>query len=146
MALKILSPIHRANRQIQMYFEGRIDENKVNRVEAHILTYLRSYGPCSVGQVVDVTGQKRSTITGILDRLEKRNLLARKLDPEDRRSFLVELVGSGNKLAEQVNEALIQFEEKILGQISTDDLEGFRKVMESISILTDSRQLPGKLP
>jgi DNA-binding MarR family transcriptional regulator len=41
-----------------------------------------------------------STVTGIVDTLEKKGLVARELNPEDRRSFLVQLTEHGEALKE----------------------------------------------
>lgn len=39
-----------------------------------------------------------STVTGIVDTLEKKGLVTRELNPEDRRSFLVQLTAQGEAL------------------------------------------------
>jgi MarR family transcriptional regulator, organic hydroperoxide resistance regulator len=45
------------------------------------------------------TGQRASTMTGVLDRLERRGLVERALNPEDRRSFTVGLTDAGGAAA-----------------------------------------------
>ncbi len=44
----------------------------------------------------------RSNITGLVDRLEKRNLLQRKNNPTDRRAYKVMLTSAGKKLIEKI--------------------------------------------
>jgi MarR family transcriptional regulator, organic hydroperoxide resistance regulator len=48
-----------------------------------------------VGDLVERTGQRASTLTSVLNRLERRGLARRLLDPLDRRSLRVELTDSG---------------------------------------------------
>ena len=91
MALKFLSPIHKSTRQIELYLEGRMAELGVSNPEGHLLSYLASYAPCPVGDLRRVFGYKGSTLTSMLDRLERRGLITRGAHPGDRRSFLVEL-------------------------------------------------------
>jgi len=56
----------------------------------------------TVRELVDATGQRPSTLTGVLDRLERRALVARAPNPADRRSVLVELTPTGRAAAERV--------------------------------------------
>ena len=48
----------------------------------------------TVRELVDATGQRPSTFTGVLDRLERRGLIERRAYPTDRRSILVDLNAS----------------------------------------------------
>ena len=87
--LRFLSPLHKANRQVTVWFEEQMKGTGVIPQEAHLLSYLRSYSPCPVGEIVAVFDLRGSTATSVLDRLEKRGLIHRRMNPEDRRSFLV---------------------------------------------------------
>ncbi|HEX2642293.1 MAG TPA: MarR family transcriptional regulator, partial [Thermoanaerobaculia bacterium] len=71
MALDFLSPLHKASRQISVYLESHTRELGVSPAEGHVLTYLRSYAPTPIGDLVRVFGIKQSTFTSMLDRLEE---------------------------------------------------------------------------
>ena len=101
--------------------------------ECHVLSFLRSYAPCPIGQLGRVFGWKRSTLTSMLDRLEARELLERELDPDDRRSFLVQLTPSGKRAADRVNRIVRDFEKQVLEQVRPRDLKGFEAVMAVIA-------------
>jgi DNA-binding transcriptional ArsR family regulator len=87
MPLEFLSPLHKASRQITVYLEAHTRELGVSPGEGHFLSYLRSYSPAPVGELVRVFGIKQSTFTSLLDRLEKAGLIRREMNPGDRRSF-----------------------------------------------------------
>ena len=106
MALEFLSPLHKASRQISMYLEARTRALGLSPLEGHILTYLRTYAPAPVGELVRVFGVKRSTLTSLLDRLEKSGLVRREINPDDRRSFLVHISAQGRELTGRVNRLL----------------------------------------
>ena len=99
MALQFLSPLHKASRQLSVYLETHTRELGVSPSEGHVVTYLRSYAPAPVGELVRVFGMKRSTLTSMLDRLERDGLLRREVNPGDRRSFLVHVTDAGVALA-----------------------------------------------
>jgi len=134
MALTFLSPLHRATRQIGLWFESHLTE--LAGAEGHLLSYLVPYGPCTVSELVRVFGSKHSTMTSLLDRLEKRGLLERKDNPGDKRSFLVGLTAKGRKAAARVNVLVEEIEREIGKRVTKRDLEGFRKVMDAIAEAT----------
>jgi DNA-binding MarR family transcriptional regulator len=63
--------------------------------ELNLLACLEPGGEQRISQLVAATAQRPSTLTGILDRLERRGLVERRLDPADRRSFRVALLPAG---------------------------------------------------
>src|SRR5215212_6058098 len=98
MALEFLSPLHKASRQISVYLETHTRELGVSPAEGHVITYLGSYGHVQVGELVRVFGMKQSTLTSMLDRLERAGLVHRDPHPDDRRSFLVNVHEDGAEL------------------------------------------------
>lgn len=136
MSLQFLSPIHRAIRQITLHLEPPLAELGLRAGEGHLLGYLDAYGPCPVGEVARVFGWKKSTLTSVLDRLETRGILERRLNPDDRRSFLVELTSAGRELARRTHQPVDELERQIRQRIGEDDLAGFRNVMAAIDAAT----------
>jgi MarR family transcriptional regulator, organic hydroperoxide resistance regulator len=73
--------------------------------EINVLACLADTEQPTVRQLADATGQRPSTLTGVLDRLERRKLVRRRPNPRDRRSTLIELTAPGRDTARQVAEA-----------------------------------------
>lgn len=139
MALDFLSPLHKASRQISVYLEAHTRELGVSPGEGHFLTYLRSYSPAPIGELVRVFGIKQSTFTSLLDRLEKAGLIRREMNPGDRRSFLIHITDAGRELAERLNRFLETLEDEIRNHASPEDVEGFRAVMAAVEEVTRVR-------
>jgi DNA-binding MarR family transcriptional regulator len=135
--LRYLSPVHKAGRQIGLWFEKEMEGSGLLPQEGHILSYLRSYAPCPVGELVTVFGLRGSTATSVLDRLEERKLIARRDNPGDRRSFLVDLTAKGRRTAEWVQQLVERIEGAIVRRVSAEDERGFRAVMDAIAAATD---------
>lgn len=57
----------------------------------------------------------RSNVTGLADRLEKRGLIARKDNPDDRRAYRVVLTKAGQKLIQQILPEYYKAAQKIWG-------------------------------
>jgi DNA-binding MarR family transcriptional regulator len=112
-------------------------ELQVSPQEGHLLSYLRSYAPCPVSELVRVFGLKHSTMTSILDRLEERGLVARSLNPHDRRSLLVKLTRQGKSLSNRVQGIVEAFEDQLHQAVTKKDIKGFHAVMAAIDRVTN---------
>ena len=60
-------------------------------------------GPLPMGSVAEILSCDASTLTGIADRLEERNLIQRQVDPADRRVKLLALTEEGRQLVESID-------------------------------------------
>lgn len=134
--LRFLSPLHKAARLIGDHLGARSRESGLSGTEAHLLSYLRSYGPCSIGTIIGVFGLKKSTLTGMTDRLVDKGLLTRDVNPDDRHSFLLDLTAAGRERTDRVRGVLEAFERSIADQLTEADVEGFRNVMNAITRAT----------
>ncbi len=136
MALWLLSPLHKATRQITVYLESLSGTHGVNPGEGHVLTYLASYGPCPISELGRVFGHRASTLTGMLDRLEGAGLLARRPTVRDRRSFLIELTPAGRRVATSLTEELTRLEAAVAERVSAEEVAGFSAVMRAVGLVT----------
>ena len=133
---KFLSPIHKANRQVSLYFEEQMVDMELSPVEGHTVSYLKSYAPCPISELVRVFGLKQSTMTSMLDRLEQRRLIVRTLNPDDRRSFLVKITRQGQAMAKKIQKTAEHLEVRLGERVSERDIRGFHSVMAAIDQLT----------
>jgi DNA-binding MarR family transcriptional regulator len=136
MPLQFLSPLHKASRQLSVYLEEPTREPALNPGDGHLLTYLNSYAPAPIGELVRVFGIKQSTFTSMLDRLERAGLIRREMNPGDRRSFLIHITDAGREQAEATNGILQRLEDDIRSRVSPRDVEGFHAVMRAIEEIT----------
>ncbi len=136
MPLIFLSPIHRASRQIGIHLAASMSPLGLQNPEAHLLSFLRSYAPAPIAELRRVFGLRKSTLTSVLDRLERRGLLVRSLHPTDRRSLLVSLTADGRAAAEKVQRPVEELEGSIRAAVSDEELRGFQRVLEAIAEVT----------
>ncbi len=139
MALHFLSPLHKASRQISVYLEERTRALGVSPGEGHLLSYLRTYAPAPVGELVRVFGLKQSTLTSTLDRLEAAGLIRREVNPGDRRSLLIRLSPAGHTLTARLNRCLTGLEREIRAHVTAADVAGFAAVMGAVEAVTRVR-------
>lgn len=73
-----------------------------------------------------------SAMTNRLDRLEKRGLIERRPDPEDRRGLKIVLTDEGFALADDVVVTHVETEERLLGGLSTQERDQLRGLLQKL--------------
>lgn len=94
----------------------------ISFMDIFLLQYLRTHSPCCMGDVAAEMSRPVSTVTRVVDRLEKKHLLCRRKDPADRRTILVELKPRGVEIVKEVEDhtyAVIMKNLEQLGQQGT---------------------------
>ena len=137
--LRIVSPVHKATRQIQEYMMTASRALGVEPHEGHLLSYTTLYGPCPPSELTRVFGHKPSTLTGMLDRLEDDGLLVREPNRDDRRSFLIRVTARGSEVATELRERLEDLESRVVERVAKRDMEGFDAVMHALADITQVR-------
>jgi len=132
----ILSGIHRSSRAIGLHLESPCIAEGVRPAEGHILSYLRSYGPCPVGTLLTVFGHKPSTVTSMLTRLVERGLATRTPSADDRRVVLLDLTREGARAADRLRARLASLESAIRSEVKPRDLIGFQNVLAAIEAVS----------
>ncbi len=75
----------------------------------------------------------RSNVTGLVDRLEKRKLLIRKANKNDRRVYLIVLTPAGRKLIEQILPDYYQAAEEIWGTLALPRIKQLKTDFQTLS-------------
>jgi MarR family transcriptional regulator, organic hydroperoxide resistance regulator len=129
---KVTRAIERANQLVRRYLAARLERLDITEVEAHIMARMSARGPCSVADLRTAFGFRASTLTNALDRLEGKALLARRTDPSDRRTFLLELTASGRRVSRRVIALVDDLEGRVSSRVSRDQVAGFQAVVAAL--------------
>jgi MarR family transcriptional regulator, organic hydroperoxide resistance regulator len=124
----IIPDIQHATHRIGRHLESALAAVGVDQAEAHILSAL-ARGPMTVAVLVEAVGVKRSTLTNILDRLERRGLVAREINPNDRRSFVVRPTRGGERAAKKVAAAFAAVDSKLRKTTTSRERQAFEIVL-----------------
>jgi DNA-binding MarR family transcriptional regulator len=127
----------------RVLFAGRLLEEAIARTAAEhglsvpdgdILFTLRRSGeprlsPSQLSQWLFVTS---GTMTGRLDRLERRGLIRRVPNPNDRRGMDVELTAEGRSLADELVAQHIENEERMMSGLTRDERRTLERLMRKL--------------
>lgn len=121
----VVAELQRATHATLHALAASLAELSLTGSEQNVLAALADGQVRSVGELVNATGTKSSTLTSVLDRLERRGDLERDVDYTDRRSVLIRLTPTGRWTAAKVREAIKDIEKSALAGISRQQLAGF---------------------
>ncbi|MEI8272325.1 MAG: MarR family transcriptional regulator [Paludibacter sp.] len=79
-----------------------------------------------------LTSKDKPSMTRLIDKLEKRNLVTRVSDHSDRRINLIHLTDAGNALQEKASEIVNKIVSKTLNNITEEELNSSRIVLKKI--------------
>ncbi|MDB5078264.1 MAG: MarR family transcriptional regulator [Chloroflexi bacterium] len=83
--------------------------------------------------VADALGVSRTTVTGLIDRLEQDGLITRSIMPDDKRSFALNLTEKGHQLVVQIENIRRQTLSVALERMDESDLKTLRSGLEALA-------------
>ncbi|WP_232665915.1 MarR family winged helix-turn-helix transcriptional regulator [Pseudonocardia sp. TRM90224] len=72
------------------------------------------------------------SITSVVDGLERRELVRRTPDPDDRRAMLISLTDRGTELVERIHQANIELGGELFAPLSAQDLATFGELLRAV--------------
>ncbi|WP_459478534.1 MarR family winged helix-turn-helix transcriptional regulator [Clostridium saccharoperbutylacetonicum] len=111
------------------------DLQELSTTEISVIRIISEKEDVIIKDIVDTLRLPKSTLTSIIDRLEKRNFIVRAISDRDRRSYKLELTEKGRK----VQDEHMKFEDEVYGTIilaldTFEEREEFLKLIRKISI------------
>jgi MarR family transcriptional regulator, organic hydroperoxide resistance regulator len=131
----LLHTLERASQAVSRLLARKLSEFDLTEAEGHVIFHIVEIGPDQLAGIPDLNrafGMRPSTLTAVLDRLERRGLIERKVNPNDRRSSLLVPTPAGTDAAGEVAGVFDAIEARALSAVSEVQLAGFAAVMTAI--------------
>lgn len=101
-----------------------------------LLTLWRDDGPSAV-ELARRAGLEPSTMTGLLDRMERDRLLVRRADPDDRRAQRIYLTDTGRAVRRPTLAAVDRTLARVLDGVSETELIRLKDILRRVLANTD---------
>ncbi len=98
-----------------------------------ILMRLLQEGAITQVKMSELMMRDKATITRRIDRLVKKKLIERVENPEDRRSFFVQLTVEGREALNTITPLVRDFQQEVVSDVSGEDRETVMRVLSLIS-------------
>ncbi|MGG6268338.1 MarR family winged helix-turn-helix transcriptional regulator [Leptolyngbya sp. AN03gr2] len=120
------------------YDEAHIRETGLTPPQFDVICTLGNTSGMFMNQLAEKTLVTKGTLTGIIDRLEQKNLVRREVPPENRRCFLIVLTPEGEKLFEKIFPIHIAYLKQKFDRLTPTELDEIRTALQRLkSIFTD---------
>lgn len=117
------------------YFKDKLAKFDVTPVQYAILKCLWDHGDQSPSQLSHALYLDSSTITGILARMERKDLIERVHSDKDRRAVNIHILPAGKKLQKGIEQAISEANAEVLNGIDPGD---FADVKDSLMQIVDN--------
>ncbi len=85
-------------------------------------------------------GMESTSLSRLLNSLQKQSLIARESNPNDGRGVLIKLTKQGLKMRNYSRQAVLDFNHQVLDGVTEEDVRGFFKVMATVSEVVDAHR------
>ena len=142
-AANILQSLRRIIRSIDQHNKQLGKEYKMTVPQLVCLRQLDNQeGPVTTGNLAKQVYLSQATVTGILDRLERKGLITRERSTIDRRRVFVSLTQAGIKLNEEMPWPLQERFAQSLGLLSDEEQEQFDTMLKNLVEMMEAPKMP----
>jgi DNA-binding MarR family transcriptional regulator len=122
--------LHRTGDRLARALDSIIKGEDLSRTQYNVLRILRGAGgPLPCGEIANRMITRDPDITRLLDRLDKRGLVSRSRDAEDRRTVLARITPDGLKLLARLDEPIQDAHKRQMGHLGRERLEQLTELL-----------------
>lgn len=121
-----------AAKSINDAFNNVVLKYGLTRSQCVALYYIDLDGSTNQKQLAKKMNIKESTMTGLLDRMERDKLIERKPDEEDMRRKTISLSNRGDDKLSEISQVTEEFVNEATSKISDKDLKIYQKVLDQM--------------
>jgi len=128
-----LLALQRATHATLQVLAAQLTDLDLTASEINALANLADGRGRTVSELGAAAGTRPTTLTSVLDRLERRGHISRGPVPGDRRAVLIELTPSGRLAAATIRQAVTDLERRALGSLPADAIAGLRAALHALT-------------
>jgi DNA-binding MarR family transcriptional regulator len=113
--------------------KGLASEYGLTGPQLAVVKMLEPVGKLSLSELSDRIRARNSTVTGIIDRMEREGLVERRRSEEDRRVIHIVLTRQGQKLANDIPVEPVQIFRQVLSELSPRDASDLKRILTRLA-------------
>ncbi|MBN2794587.1 MAG: MarR family transcriptional regulator [Clostridia bacterium] len=115
------------------YFSKRLSEYGITPSQYGVLNCLWEYGDISPSKIREILKLEASSVSGILDRMQKNELIERHIDQNNQRAIVVSQTKKSMAIKNDVEVIVSEMNKKFLEPFSDEEIKIIKKVLLTIS-------------
>lgn len=120
-------------RRVYEYYEQRLSPFGLTPPQYFVFNALWMGDGISVGELGKLVSLDSSTLTGIIDRMERSGYVERRPNPDDRRSVLVFLTPKARELGPRMLEFADELDVTLRQPFSQEEMDTFERVLRTLA-------------
>lgn len=129
------------NKSINRSLVKRTEVAKISPSVISVMMNLSDGKPKSLKELSTSAGLANSTVSGIVERLVKDDMLNQVQDMEDRRRVMISATDKALKVQEKINQKYREYVEHVLKDVSSDDIDIIVKGLAKLNdVITESKK------
>ncbi|NNE54539.1 MAG: MarR family transcriptional regulator [Flavobacteriales bacterium] len=130
----ILPWMGKTMKELDLFVSAALSQQGVNltRKQMICMKILEEHGPLPQSELAFLTDRDKTSLTRLINSMEKKNVVARIPSETDKRVNLVHLTTSGRKLLAKTAPIMVKMVKKLESSITKEDREAFKRVLKQI--------------
>ena len=113
-------------------FKEEFDGYDITTQQFGLLGFLWQEDGLSQAELSTRSQIDRTTMGGLIDRLEKEGLVRRLADPDDRRAYRICLTSKGKSLEDELCTIAVRSQNRFTAALTEDELETLKKLLQKL--------------
>lgn len=134
VAMQIMMRLRQILQELSKHSKYIQENYKITVPQLLCLREVYEHGPISIGALTKIVFLNNSTVTGIIDRLEKQKLVKRTRISKDRRQVHVEITDEGSR---SIHEAPEPLQKRFIERLKKLDGEKVTLILWGLEMLVD---------
>lgn len=122
-----------AQHTVFQYFSSELEKYGLTPAQHGVLSCLWDKGTSTPKQLAEELYLEMSTISGVLDRMQKKGLIERTANEADRRGVIITATEKGRGLKEPVMETIAELNKRVMSAFNAEDAAEFKKNLKMVA-------------
>jgi DNA-binding MarR family transcriptional regulator len=122
----------KAHQRLYAHFRQELANFSLTPPQFALLAFLWERDGLSQAELSERTEVDRTTLGGLVDRLEKAGLVKRLPNPQDRRAYLIHLTPRGEKLEKTLAPIALRIRERVTEGLEPGEVEKLCELLEKL--------------
>ena len=133
LTLKVYKKLRRTTHNLKVDLKNKIKDTGYTWTQFHALYHIQKEG-IPVNELAHELNCNASNITGLIDRMQEKDLVFREHSREDRRVWKVKLTPAGEKVKNKLLPRHLQNIEENMNHLSQEELQSLYNLLEKLSL------------
>jgi len=130
---KIIDLSRNFNKSMRHKFHHLMQDSDLTFPQLSVISMLEKHGEQKVSELSLKIGLSDSTVSGILDRLEQKDIVKRERTKDDRRVVKISLTGKSKELCNDFRRKREEYFTRLLKKLSEEEIKDIIKGLEILN-------------